>query len=182
MTFTDGFDFTLFIEDVISDFIKQTPYFQKFEVDKIIILTGRGKAKYGKLAETWPEKTLERYNLNLNGEKYAIKFYIPRFLRQKGKERMQTVVHELYHISPEFDGKLNVLDHKVKKWHGGSKKAYNKKAMDFVEEWYKTTNRKDLLEFLDMPLKEIYERYKGIKGNFLRRRRSRWLSKLTDRH
>lgn len=37
---------------------------------------------------------------------YIIYFMLPRFLHMTLREKLETVVHELYHISPEFNGDL----------------------------------------------------------------------------
>ncbi len=37
---------------------------------------------------------------------YIIYFMLPRFLHLSARERLETVIHELYHISPEFNGDL----------------------------------------------------------------------------
>nr|HQU45185.1 hypothetical protein [Pirellulales bacterium] len=35
---------------------------------------------------------------------YLLSFYLPRFLNQSFEEKLATVVHELWHISPHFNG------------------------------------------------------------------------------
>jgi hypothetical protein len=37
---------------------------------------------------------------------YYITYYLPRFLDQPPKARLETLIHELYHISPKFNGDL----------------------------------------------------------------------------
>ena len=46
-----------------------------------------------------------------NGEEmlYILNFYLPRFLDLPFREKLDTVVHELWHIGPKFDGDLRAL-------------------------------------------------------------------------
>src|SRR4030095_10646232 len=37
---------------------------------------------------------------------YLLSFYLPRFMNLDFREKLITVFHELWHISPEFDGDL----------------------------------------------------------------------------
>lgn len=43
--------------------------------------------------------------------KYFIEFSFPRFINQPASEQLKTIVHELYHIAPEFDGTLRKARH-----------------------------------------------------------------------
>ena len=41
---------------------------------------------------------------------YILTFYLPRFLQHSFREKMITVLHELYHISPDFNGDIRRLE------------------------------------------------------------------------
>ncbi len=40
---------------------------------------------------------------------YNIYFLLPRFLNLSFQEKLETIVHELYHINPQFDGSLRTF-------------------------------------------------------------------------
>src|SRR5690606_28030364 len=37
---------------------------------------------------------------------YLLSFYLPRFMERPLEEKLSTIVHELWHIGPSFDGDL----------------------------------------------------------------------------
>jgi predicted metallopeptidase len=48
--------------------------------------------------------------------RYILSFAWPRFWTMTPKERLETLVHELYHIGPEFDGEARSFE--AGGWHG----------------------------------------------------------------
>ncbi len=79
----------------------------------------------------------------------------PLFLECRGErrdllDRVTTIIHELYHIAPEFRGSLRKLSrHPTKMYHGNSRREYDEKMTDKAREYIERTDRKDLLEALD---------------------------------
>ena len=37
---------------------------------------------------------------------YILRFYLPRFMEESFQEKLVTIFHELWHISPDFNGDL----------------------------------------------------------------------------
>ncbi len=62
---------------------------------------------------------------------YILTFYLPRFLDQTFREKMITVFHELYHISPDFDGDIRRMDGRYHV-HSHSQKEYDRQMEVFV--------------------------------------------------
>lgn len=53
---------------------------------------------------TW---TVERvYDVSGQEMLYLLSFYLPRFLERPFEAKLSTVVHELWHVGPKFDGDL----------------------------------------------------------------------------
>jgi hypothetical protein len=50
--------------------------------------------------------TCQRLMLGGKEMLYILTFYLPRFLDQSFEEKMITVLHELFHVSPEFNGDI----------------------------------------------------------------------------
>ena len=65
---------------------------------------------------------------------YLIYFLVPRFLDLPLGEKLVTVCHELYHISPAFDGDLRRFPGRNYA-HGSSRKRYNELVSGIVDEY-----------------------------------------------
>ncbi|MEZ6045738.1 MAG: hypothetical protein R3C11_09205 [Planctomycetaceae bacterium] len=61
-------------------------------------------------------------------------FYLPRFQDQTFSEKMITVFHELYHISPEFNGDIRRLPGRCYV-HSMSEKEYDLLMARYVREY-----------------------------------------------
>ena len=57
---------------------------------------------------------------------YVMTFCLPRFLNQDFDEKIVTLFHELYHISPAFDGDL--------RRHGGRYQVHTHSQKNYDEE------------------------------------------------
>ena len=55
---------------------------------------------------------------------YILTFYLPRYLDLPFREKLTTVLHELWHIGPKFDGDLRRLGVRCYA-HGSSQKQYD---------------------------------------------------------
>lgn len=80
---------------------------------------------------------------------YLIYLYVPRFLEVTTEEKLLTLVHELYHISPECDGTIRKVGRGA---HGHSREAFNNMLKPMVRE-YLHHHKPDELPIL---LKEKY--------------------------
>ncbi len=63
---------------------------------------------------------------------YILTFYLPRYLESVFEEKLETVTHELWHISPEFDGTLREFDGPCR-IHGPTRAAFDAKAAQLAE-------------------------------------------------
>lgn len=101
--------------------------------------TSRSPGKYGLLARVTPMRfrdggayhrhrgTLyqpQRYVIDGREVLYLVTFCLPRFLNLPFLEKLTTVIHELYHISPRFDGDLRRHDGRCQ-FHTHSKRGYD---------------------------------------------------------
>jgi hypothetical protein len=62
---------------------------------------------------------------------YIVYFMLPRFLLLPPRDRIETVIHELYHISPQFNGDLRRF--KGRSVLHGSHKAYDAKIRSLTD-------------------------------------------------
>jgi len=94
---------------------------------------------------------------------YILTFYLPRFLQHNFKEKMITVLHELYHISPDFNGDIRRLSGRYHV-HSHSQKEYDRQMGTLVEEYLSTGPDRETYEFLRHDYRTLTQRYGGVIG------------------
>jgi hypothetical protein len=94
---------------------------------------------------------------------YVVYFLIPRFLNLSFREKLITLFHELYHISPEFNGDIRRFPGKNYA-HGSSTKRYNAYMATLVDSYLEKLETKSLMAFLEGDMAAIRERYQAIVG------------------
>jgi len=92
---------------------------------------------------------------------YLIYFYMPRFFNLSWEEKLRVMFHELYHISPRFDGDIRRMG-PVKKAHGHSKKhfdtLYDSDLQEFIRNIHSTPHQR----FLAMDARSLYRNYRRV--------------------
>jgi hypothetical protein len=95
---------------------------------------------------------------------YYITYFLPRFLDQPPRERLNTLLHELYHISPKFNGDLRRFAGR-NEFHGSD---FDRQVDALVEEAVPHVDAARF-PFLIHSFEELTARYGGIVGNKLKR-------------
>lgn len=98
---------------------------------------------------------------------YLIYFLTPRFLNLSPREKLITVFHELYHISPAFDGDIRRFPGKNYA-HGSSCRRYNELMATFVDAYLAAPPPQGLPPFLADDAKGLRARYRVIVARRLR--------------
>jgi hypothetical protein len=94
---------------------------------------------------------------------YILNFYLPRFLDLPFREKLTTVVHELWHVSPQFDG--DVRRHAGRCFaHGASREHYDVHAAALAERWLATGPEREVYEFLEMDFAQLTARFGRVFG------------------
>jgi hypothetical protein len=92
---------------------------------------------------------------------YLVYFYSPRFIDLPPHEKLRVIFHELYHISPDFNGDIRRFG-RGGSAHGNSKKRYDlrfeREMKEFMEHLAKTRH----WEFLSMDSKTLFSRYRKV--------------------
>jgi hypothetical protein len=94
---------------------------------------------------------------------YLLAFYLPRFLNQSFEEKLTTIVHELWHISPAFDGDLRRHNGRCFA-HGPSQREFDELAGRLARQWLSRSPPEELFAFLCLSFAELNARYGGIYG------------------
>lgn len=92
--------------------------------------------------------------------KYIIDFYVPVFFNLTYKEKLVTIFHELYHISPRFDGDLRLFKGKAYQ-HGPSMEKYDKYMEYLVDKYLERSP--DATEFLKSNAEDLTKKVRETK-------------------
>lgn len=98
---------------------------------------------------------------------YILRFYLPRFLDQRFEEKLCTVVHELWHIGPEFDGDLRRFPGRCYA-HSHSENAYDELCRELGRQWLRRDPPAGLVEFLEHDFAALCQRHGRIVGRLIR--------------
>ena len=78
---------------------------------------------------------------------YLLSFYLPRFLERSFEEKLTTVVHELWHIGPRFDGDLRRHPGRCYA-HSHSQKQYDALMYQLASKWLSLDPPAEKYDFL----------------------------------
>jgi predicted metallopeptidase len=176
-----GFDFTTAMRRLCEDIVRRLPELGHVDLDRVALslCQTRQKGTHGLYASLTPlrfesgafEKKVQgrRYGVervfNETGDEmlYILSFYLPRFQNTTLEEKLSTVLHELWHISPAFDG--DVRRHAGRCYaHGPSQRAYDAKMDRLAQRWLALGPPCCIYDFLVEGFDELQAEYGGIRG------------------
>jgi len=94
---------------------------------------------------------------------YVLTFLLPRFLNLPFDEKLVTVFHELYHISPEFNGDIRRFEGACYV-HTGSQKNYDRQMAVFAEQYLQQGAPETLLSFLRHDFRSLQQEVGAVVG------------------
>jgi predicted metallopeptidase len=94
---------------------------------------------------------------------YLFSLYVPRFLDLPHAEKIAVVFHELWHISPEFDGDLRRFPGRYHA-HGSSCEKFHLDMRRKAAAWLASRPEPRLHDFLDGDLDALRARYGRVFG------------------
>ena len=174
------FDFTAAMRALCEDVVMRLPEFEHVEMDRVAVTfaQARSQASYGLQAKLTPLRfeggtlfthrrgrtwTIQRWYAGETEMLYILTFYLPRFLEQSFREKLITVVHELYHISPTFDGDIRRLPGRCHV-HSHSQKEFDREMDQLVDQYLKSNPPERLFRFLRAGFRELAQRHGGVVG------------------
>ncbi len=176
-----GFDFTLHMRRVCEDMIARLEELRYIDLPRVSVgfSQTRSAVPHGLYASLTPMRfSGGKLETVRRGRRYAIqrlfdrsgremlyilRFYLPRFFDLSFRQKLTTVVHELWHIGPAFDGDLR--RHRGRCYaHGASRKAYDAHAESLVDRWLARSPPAELYEFLQQPFDGLLERHGRVFG------------------
>ncbi len=94
---------------------------------------------------------------------YILTFYLPRFMEVDFREKLTTIVHELWHVSPAFDG--DIRRHEGRCYaHTGSKRNYDRAMGSLVDRWLAGQPPRALYQFLELSFDQLRSAYGRVHG------------------
>ncbi len=172
------------MERLIRDIASRVPELNHIEPSRVLVCVAstRGKGIHGTYAKIHPlrfpggERTMETkrgskrvvYSMPAVAHRgmdmlYVVYFLVPRFLNLPRREKLITIFHELYHISPAFDGDIRRFPGKNYA-HGRSRKEYNALVAGLVDDYLQKLEDESLTDFLEGDMKAMRTGYKLIIG------------------
>ncbi|MBP7734709.1 MAG: hypothetical protein KA369_01925 [Spirochaetes bacterium] len=174
----DRIDLSQALTAVIADIVRRCGPLGHIDVNRLLVCVGSNRGGrygglYGKLIPLRFKdgSSLLRFRgriyalpeITSNGASclYIIYFYMPRFFDLSWEEKLRVIFHELYHISPEFDGDIRRMG-AVKAAHGHSKKRYDSLFDSELQIYKNHIQGTPLVDFLSMKSQDLYARYRRV--------------------
>jgi predicted metallopeptidase len=174
------FDFTLAMQVLVRDIATRCSSFAHFDPTRILMTftPSRNRSRYGLQARVTPLRLrngsltkrqrgvlygVQRYFVDSHEMLYLMTFCLPRFLDQPFEDKLLTVVHEMYHISPQFDGDLRRLPGRCE-WHSHSQKEYDQQMGQLLDGYLATEPDPARYEFLRSRTSELIAAHGGLSG------------------
>jgi hypothetical protein len=175
-----AFNFSEGMLRLCEDITARCPVLQHIRMPQVLVTftPSRNRSRYGLQARVTPlrfrhgalqrrqgatEYQIQRFFVDNREILYILTFCLPRFLDQPFHEKLITVFHELYHMSPQFDGDLRRHPGRCT-LHSHSKDHYDQHMSALVESYLAHHDQPDVYEFLHGGYRELWNRYGGIAG------------------
>lgn len=168
----NGFDFTARMRVVCEELVGRLPELQHINMKHVAIAfaQARNRSKYGMYASLTPMRfedgslytmrrgrryTVQRLYAREGHEfLYILTFYMPRFMDVDLVEKVSTVIHELWHISPDFNGDIRRFPGRCYA-HSSSQKDYDAEMDVLAERWLATNPPRSIYEFMEYRFDEL---------------------------
>lgn len=177
---TGPFDFTNAMYHLCEDITNRHEAFLHIDMSRVAVCFAQARSKvlHGLQAKLTPmrfengsltsmrngqEWTVQRLHLNKREMFYILTFYLPRFLEQSFQEKFVTILHELYHISPEFNGDIRRFGGRCHV-HTGSQREYDAQMDVFAREYLAMNPPGELHHFLKYDFRALHQHHGGVVG------------------
>lgn len=184
----DGFDYTLHIRRLAEDMVGRLPELAHIDLARVAVAVcqTRKSVSHGIFASLTPLRfaggaatTVRRGRphaiqrvVNSDGREmlYIFSVYLPRFQNLVFREKLITVLHELWHISPNFDGDIRRHAGRYHA-HSHSQAEYDREMGLLADRWLAAGPPADLWAFLEGDFAQLSARHPRIVGLRIRRPR-----------
>jgi hypothetical protein len=183
-----GFDFTTAMRSVAADMIERLPDLAHIDLTRICVAftQARKAGPHGLQASLTPlrfpkgaregikrgrrYRVQEVYDQEQREMLYILTFCLPRFMDLDFREKLITVLHELWHISPDFDG--DIRRHAGRCYaHTHSQKEYDAEMGRLADTWLAQSPPESLYLFLQQDFAGLWHLHGGLFGTRVSRPR-----------
>jgi len=174
------FDFTVAMRALCVDACRRVPEFQHIRMDHVAVTFAQARRRvlHGLQAKLTPLRfeqgrlTTQRgrsvwtIRRMFDGEKellYILTFYLPRFFDLPFREKLITVFHELYHISPDFNGDIRRFEGRYHV-HSACHEEYDREMGVFADSYMAARPPAKHWEFLQHNFETLQSRHGQVVG------------------
>jgi len=174
------FDFTAAMSRLCDDITCRLDDFLHIDMSRVAVgfAQTRSRALHGLQAKLTPMRfeggtlttqrsgrtwTVQRLYHSEREMLYILTFYLPRFLDQSFREKMITILHELYHISPRFDGDIRRFEGRYHV-HSHSQQEYDAEMDRLATHYLDMRPDPSLYSFLRHNFQTLSKLHGGVLG------------------
>ncbi len=183
-----AFDLTLHLRLLCEDMVQRLHELSHIRLSRVAITFAQARraTSYGIFASLTPLRfrggerttlrrgrphTIERVH-DRDGQEmlYILTVYLPRFQNLEFREKLITVLHELWHISPHFDGDIRRHEGRYHA-HTHSQAEYDREMGRLADRWLAANPPESLYAFLRHDFRRLLDHHGRVVGIRLRRPR-----------
>lgn len=169
---TPSFNYSEAMHRLVGDVIGKVPDLAHIRLDAVAFTISHARVEgHGQFAKIVPLRfeggsdirlyKRRRYRIppvHIDGREilYVISFCMPKFQNMEFNVKLLTVLHELYHISPEFNGDIRRFPGRNYA-HGPSRKGFNDQVQALVDRYLASDPDPDALAHLTPNMAELLE-------------------------
>jgi len=174
------FNFHNHVRALCADIVRHCPELRHIDVSRLLIgmTQARTGRRHGLQARVTPMRfrqgrlarrrrgelyQVQRYFVEGREMLYLVTFCLPRFLDQDFDDKFVTLFHELYHISPEFDGDLRRHAGRCA-LHTHSKRLYDAHMAHLARIYLSNGANRSLHDFLRLNFAQLLHRHGSVVG------------------
>lgn len=174
------FDFCGHVQRLCGDIVRHCPDLQHIDMGRLLVgvTQARSGQTHGLQARVTPLRfrqghlirrrqgvayQVQRYFVDGREMLYLVTFCLPRFLDQDFDDKLITLFHELYHISPQFEGDLRRHEGRYA-LHSRSKLEYDARMADMARAYLSNGANRDLHGFLRLSFAQLQHRHGSVVG------------------
>jgi hypothetical protein len=175
-----AFDFCGHVQRLCADIVARCASLRHIDISRVLfaVTQARSHRSHGLQARVTPLRfpegrlvrrrrgtfyQVQRYFISDREMLYVVTFCLPRFLEQDFDDKLITLFHELYHISPAFDGDLRRQKGRYA-IHSRSKRGYDEHMADLARAYLSDGARPSLHAFLRLSFEQLQKRHGHIVG------------------
>lgn len=174
------FDFSAAMSRLAGDIAAKCPALSHVDPARMLftIFRARNGARHGLQARLTPlrfeggtpsklrrgrKSTIQRFRIDGVEILYLISFCLPRFSNRPYHEQLATVVHELQHVGPAFDGDLRRHAGRCVA-HSHDAKAYDRRVAELTSEYLANGADASTSDFLHLRFAQLCRRHGSVTG------------------